>query len=55
MIDSNTLISTLTHIRSESDLDAALTALTNVDRRFAALVAHAGRPPLRRRPDGFAG
>ncbi len=47
--------STLTHIRSESDLKAALTALTIADARFAALMAHAGRPPLRRRPDGFAG
>jgi DNA-3-methyladenine glycosylase II len=50
-MDSNTL----THIRTESDLDAALTALTNVDARFAALIASAGRPPLRRRSDGFAG
>lgn len=45
----------LTHIRTESDLDAALTALTSADARFAALMATAGRPPLRRRPDGFAG
>ena len=47
--------STLTHIHSERDLDAALAALISVDARFAALVASAGRPPLRRRPDGFAG
>ena len=46
---------TLTHIRTESDLDAALAALTSADARFAALIATAGRPPLRRRPDGFAG
>ena len=45
----------LTHIRTESDLDTALAALTSVDARFAALMASAGRPPLRRRPDGFAG
>jgi DNA-3-methyladenine glycosylase II len=45
----------LTHIRTETDLDMALAALTAADRRFAALIARAGRPPLRRRPDGFAG
>jgi len=45
----------LTHIRSEHDLDAALSALQKADPRFVALVAEAGRPPLRRRPDGFAG
>jgi DNA-3-methyladenine glycosylase II len=45
----------LTHIRTESDLDTALAALTSADARFAALMASAGRPLLRRRPDGFAG
>ncbi len=45
----------LTHIRSETDLDTALTALGDADPRFAALMATAGRPPLRRRPDGFPG
>ena len=45
----------LTHIRTESDLDAALAALTSADARFSALMASAGRPALRRRPDGFAG
>ena len=45
----------LTHIRSEHDLDAALAQLVRLEPRFAALVAAAGRPPLRRRPDGFAG
>jgi len=45
----------LTHIRSETDLDLALAALGRADPRFLALVATAGRPPLRRRPDGFAG
>jgi len=43
------------HIHDEADLDAALTALGQIEPRFAALVAEAGRPPLRRRPDGFAG
>jgi DNA-3-methyladenine glycosylase II len=51
MINSNML----THIHSERDLDAALAALISMDARFAALMASAGRPPLRRRPDGFAG
>jgi DNA-3-methyladenine glycosylase II len=51
MMHSNTL----THIRTESDLDSALAALTSADARFAALMTRAGRPPLRRRPDGFAG
>jgi DNA-3-methyladenine glycosylase II len=46
---------TLTHVRTESDLDLALAALTSADARFAALIATAGRPPLRRRPGGFAG
>ena len=45
----------LTHNRTESDLDAALTALTSADARFAAMMTRAGRPPLRRRQDGFAG
>jgi DNA-3-methyladenine glycosylase II len=43
------------HIHTEADLDAALAALGNADPRFAALIAAAGRPPLRRRPAGFAG
>jgi len=45
----------LTHIRSENDLDAALAALAEADPRFATLIVTAGRPPLRRRADGFAG
>jgi DNA-3-methyladenine glycosylase II len=45
----------LTHIRSESDLDTALAALGEADPRLRALMAEAGRPPLRRRPDGFSG
>jgi DNA-3-methyladenine glycosylase II len=43
------------HIHTETDLDAALAALNKVDPRFVALLAKAGRPPLRRRADGFAG
>jgi DNA-3-methyladenine glycosylase II len=42
-------------IHTESDLDAALEALGKADARFTALLAKAGRPPLRRRADGFAG
>ena len=42
-------------IHSETDLDAALAALGKSDARFEALLARAGRPPLRRRADGFAG
>jgi DNA-3-methyladenine glycosylase II len=45
----------LTHIRTEADLDAALKALETADARFVALIAATGRPPLRRRADGFAG
>ena len=42
-------------IHTESDLDVALDALGKADSRFVALLAEAGRPPLRRRSDGFAG
>jgi DNA-3-methyladenine glycosylase II len=45
----------VTHIHSEADLEAGLTALTQADSRFAALIAKAGPPPLRRRPGGYAG
>lgn len=45
----------VTHIHTESDLDFALAALGQADPRFQTLVATAGRPPLRRRPDGYAG
>jgi len=48
-------MSRLSHIRTESDLDKAIAALLEADPRFAPLIATAGRPPLRRRPDGFAG
>ena len=43
------------HIHTEADLDTALAALGKVDPRFVSLIAEAGRPPLRRRADGFAG
>jgi DNA-3-methyladenine glycosylase II len=43
------------YIHTETELDVALAALGKSDPRFVALIASAGRPPLRRRPDGFAG
>ena len=43
------------YIRTESDLDAALAALGKAEPRFTHLLTVAGRPPLRRRPEGFAG
>jgi DNA-3-methyladenine glycosylase II len=46
----------MTHrITTEADLDFAIDALLAADPRFAALLTTAGRPPLRRRADGFAG
>src|ERR1700729_4003393 len=45
----------LTHIRTEADLDEGLAALGKAEPRFTALVAEAGRPPLRRAPGVFAG
>jgi len=42
-------------IHSDADLDAALASLMRADQRFTGLVERAGRPPLRRRTDGFAG
>lgn len=45
---------TQSHIHTEADLDAALAALGQADPRFITLLAKAGRPPLRRRADGFA-
>ncbi len=42
-------------IHTEVDLDAALAALAKADPRFVSLITKAGRPPLRRRSDGFAG
>ena len=44
-----------THIHTEADLDAALAGLLAADPRLAAVLAQAGRPPLRRRDGGFAG
>ena len=42
-------------IHTEADLDGAITRLIGVDPRFAAVLSSAGRPPLWRRADGFAG
>jgi DNA-3-methyladenine glycosylase II len=42
-------------IHTEADLDTALAALVRADARFEQALAAAGRPPLRKRPDGFAG
>jgi DNA-3-methyladenine glycosylase II len=43
------------YIHTEADLDAALAGLIKADPRWGAALAAAGRPTLRRRPDGFAG
>jgi DNA-3-methyladenine glycosylase II len=43
------------YIHTEADLDHAMAALTAADPRWHSAVAIAGRPVLRRRPDGFAG
>ncbi len=42
-------------IHTEADLDDAISRLIAADPRFGAVLARAGRPPLRRRADGFAG
>jgi DNA-3-methyladenine glycosylase II len=42
-------------IDTEADLDAAIAALKAADPRFHPIAELAGRPPLRRRTDGFAG
>ncbi|MPZ41102.1 MAG: DNA-3-methyladenine glycosylase 2 family protein [Rhizobiales bacterium] len=42
-------------IHTEADLDAAIAALIKADKRFGPAFALAGRPPLRKRADGFAG
>ncbi len=42
-------------IVTEADLDAAIAALLKADVRFAQALTLGGRPPLRKRPDGFAG
>jgi len=43
-----------TVINTEQDLRRGLRALKRLDPRFAPLLALAGEPPLRRRPNGFA-
>src|SRR4051794_27690064 len=42
-------------IHTEADLDAALSRLVKIDARFEDALMLGGRPPLRRRADGFAG
>ena len=42
-------------IHTEADLDHAIARLVAADPRFGDVLSRAGRPPLRRRPDGFAG
>jgi DNA-3-methyladenine glycosylase II len=43
------------YIHTEADLDGALAGLIAADPRWRDALAAAGRPRLRRRPDGFAG
>src|SRR5438876_8508886 len=42
-------------IHTEADLEHAIARLVHADPRFGAVLSRAGRPPLRRRPDGFSG
>jgi DNA-3-methyladenine glycosylase II len=42
-------------IHTEADLDHAIARLVDADPRFGIALSRAGRPPLRRRPNGFAG
>jgi DNA-3-methyladenine glycosylase II len=42
-------------LRTNEDIAAGIAALVVLDPRLAAVLAVAGQPPLRRRPDGFAG
>jgi DNA-3-methyladenine glycosylase II len=42
-------------IHTEADLDHAIARLIDADPRFGPVLARAGRPPLRRRADGFSG
>jgi DNA-3-methyladenine glycosylase II len=42
-------------IHTEADLDLAIARLIDADPRFGPVLARAGRPPLRRRADGFPG
>jgi DNA-3-methyladenine glycosylase II len=48
-------MSPLFYIHTEADLEAALAHLLEVDPRLSRIMSIAGRPPLRRRRDGFAG
>jgi DNA-3-methyladenine glycosylase II len=43
------------YIHTEADLERALAGLIETDPRWRQALAAAGRPGLRRRPDGFAG
>ncbi|VAW12203.1 DNA-3-methyladenine glycosylase II [hydrothermal vent metagenome] len=43
------------NLNTEADLDAAIAVLVAADKRLAAVARVTGRPPLRRRADGFAG
>src|SRR5437868_9473756 len=45
----------IARIHTDADLDAALSSLLRIDARLADALAIGGRPPLRRRADGFAG
>ena len=42
-------------IHTEAVLDHAIAQLIRTDPRFAKELTRAGRPPVRRRPNGFAG
>jgi DNA-3-methyladenine glycosylase II len=42
-------------ITTEAELDVALASLMKADARFGPALSLAGRPPLRKRADGFAG
>ena len=43
------------YIHTDADLDTAMASLIKADPRWHTALAAAGRPTLRRRPDGFAG
>jgi len=43
------------YIHTQADLDAAIGRLVAIDPRWRAALALGGRPPVRRRADGFAG
>jgi DNA-3-methyladenine glycosylase II len=54
-LSSTPLRAVTSFIRTEAELDAAITALIKLDERFGPALEFAGRPPLRKRADGFAG